>query len=463
MTTGLIFKGEIRDPIHGLIPVTATEFKLIDTPVFQRLRKIKQLALAELGFPGAIHNRFGHSIGVMHVVSRMAEHLIDPKEKVVKLKEEDFENIRIAALLHDLGHGPFSHVSEHLLKEYLIGPKAKKKTEVIHESITQTIIRSDKSITKILGKIRSGQIADLLVADGTMQDFQHDLVSGPLDGDKMDYLLRDSYFAGVQYGHFDLERLINVLTVVDENKQKRLAIKSEGIQTVEQYVLAKYFIASQVYQHKTRHATDHMIIEGIKNAIHEGNDELRELYNYSKGNSYLQNFVLWHDRRVFDSVFQNSLKDSLSRQYFQMLDNRILPKEIICCKFAELSQGTTFEVANRLKLIQSMHCDNLMERISKDCKLESAFTHVMAYSLKAPLIQRSFGIIDEESIRVRLGGGSTIALDQESSLYKGIVETASNFYIQVIGLPKSTLTLSEKEKNEKKVRKILREYFEGRI
>lgn len=463
MTARLRYKGEIRDPIHGLIAVTATEFELINTPVFQRLRRIKQLALAELGFHGATHNRFGHSVGVMHVVSRMADHLGRAKDGAVNWKDREFENIRIAALLHDLGHGPFSHVSEYLLKEFLGESKAKVKTEEIHESITQSVIRTDKEITRILGKDRASQVADLLATDGKEQDFQHDLVSGPLDGDKMDYLLRDSYYAGVRYGHFDLERLINVLTVVDENKKKRLAVGSEGIQTVEQYVLAKYFIASQVYQHKIRHVTDRMIIDGIKRSIEEGNRELKRLYSFSPGRAYAQNYMSWNDGRVFESVRQNGRNSSLSRQCFRMLENRVLPKEIVCCKLTEISPANTLEATTRLKQVQDEDCKELINCISRDCKLVPAFTHVMVYSLKSPLIQKSFGIVDEESIRVRINKGSTSVLDQESSLYRGIVETASNYYIQVIGLPKSPLTSSNKAKNEKKVRRILKNYFEGLI
>jgi uncharacterized protein len=462
MTLQLKFKGEIRDPIHGLIPVTSTEFELINTPVFQRLRRIRQLAMSELGFHGAAHNRFGHSIGVMHVVWRLAEHLENSGSALFK-SNTDLENLRIAALLHDLGHGPFSHVSEYLLQERLKGSKSKSKTEEIHESITQSIIRLDKDVTKILGKERSSQIADMLANDGIQQDFRHDLVSGPLDGDKMDYLIRDSYYAGVQYGHFDLERLINVITLVDENKRKRLAIKMEGIQTAEQYVLAKYFIASQVYQHKSRHVTDRMIIEGIRRSIIEGNKELESLYSYSDSLKYLENYVLWYDQRVFESVLRVGSKKSLGKRYFEMLHNRVLPKEIICCKFKELTQGSTNEAADLLKKVREGDCDSLRRHISVACKLESEFTHVMAYSLKTPLVQRSFGVVDEEQIRVKFGERSTSVLDHESQLYKGIVETAGDFYVQVFGMPKNALSLSDKKGNEKKARKILRQYFEGRL
>jgi HD superfamily phosphohydrolase len=394
----LEYCGEIRDPIHGLIDVTEIEFAVMNAPEFQRLRRIKQLALADLGFHGAVHNRFGHSVGVMHVASKMAEHLMNPRE--IKLSKQELQDIRLAALLHDIGHGPFSHISEYLLQHFKPTSAGDGKTEEIHEEISHCIIRHTKSFRNILGEPCIKRVLKILSTEASNADFKHDLVSGPLDADKMDYLLRDSYFTGVKYGVFDLDRLINVLTVVVENKKKRLAARLEGVQAVEQYVLAKYFIAHQVYQHKTRQITDKMITEGVIAAVKDGNSDLKRLYCYSAKKSYVQEYLKWDDEKVFQSILGASKQSSKGHRYFLMLRNRELLSEIANCKVIELG-GKSLQALQKIDRIKGGDCDDLLHKITKQLNLKPGFTHVLPYSLKVPLIQRRFGIVDDQTIRVK--------------------------------------------------------------
>ncbi|MEW5946652.1 MAG: HD domain-containing protein [bacterium] len=193
--------GELRDPIHGFIQRSDIEQKLIDTSVFQRLRGIKQLSMANLVYPGALHTRFDHSIGVMHVAGRMAEKL--------EVDWEKLPNVRLSALLHDIGHGPFSHVSEDLLYKYYDKRRVKpKNNEKIHELLTCQIIESNKELSRI--PFDREKVSGLIL--GTLDEpFVHGIISGPLDADKLDYLLRDSYFCGVKYGIYDIDRLIGTL------------------------------------------------------------------------------------------------------------------------------------------------------------------------------------------------------------------------------------------------------------
>lgn len=456
MTKRLIYIGEIRDPIHGLIPLTEIEFKIIDTSPFQRLRGIKQLAMAHLGFPGANHTRFEHSIGVMHVASKIIQHL--ENERLIKLNKEAEQNIRLAGLLHDIGHGPFSHVSENLL-EFYAGENNDAKN--IHEEISRRIITENKEIVEILGGVdRAKEIATILETDRIDLDYKHDIVSGPLDGDKMDYLLRDSYYSGVKYGIFDLERLVNVLTTINEGKKKRLAVKFEGLETVEQYVLAKYFITQQVYEHKTRLITDIMIVEGIKNAIENGNKKLEKLYSYNKSEEFIEHYLYFNDHKTIDEILSGNDVENLGFRYFKMLKNRKLLKELFRYKFKDLVSEESVEARKKMINITNGESEELKGKISESIKLYSEFTHIKAYSIKDPLIQKDT-TSEDESILIKKDINKTKKLDQESSLYKNIIKDSDNYKILVFGLPKISLNKKKKNNVTNNIKEILIQHFGG--
>jgi HD superfamily phosphohydrolase len=168
----------VRDPIHGFIKLTGEEADTVATPVFQRLRGIRQLAFANLVYPGALHTRFEHTLGVFHVTSLMAE--------VCGLSAENARLVRLSALLHDIGHGPFSHVSEGALEVFadrtkLAGRLNPDKPEKIHELVTQDLLRSNRQLVEVLGKRTLKQIETLL-AEGYDEPVLRSIVSGPLDG-----------------------------------------------------------------------------------------------------------------------------------------------------------------------------------------------------------------------------------------------------------------------------------------
>ena len=187
----------IRDPVFDFIALTGTEADIVNSSVFQRLRGIRQLAFANLVYPGALHTRFDHSLGVCYITSLMAEAL--------EVSDEEQELLRLAALLHDIGHGPFSHVSEEILEIYSKGDKP-KETFKIHETITADIIRQSEELNRHISQSDRDRLIKILES-GYGDPLLHSIVSGPLDADKQDYLLRDSYFCGVKYGVFDLSQL----------------------------------------------------------------------------------------------------------------------------------------------------------------------------------------------------------------------------------------------------------------
>ena len=249
----------IRDPLYGFVDLTET--KLVDSPVFRRLQDIKQLSHAHLAYPSAIHTRFEHSLGVLHLADRIARQL--------EFEDAEREVIRIAGLLHDVGHGPFSHLFESVL-EMVNGEK------IEHDTISMMLIREDPCISRILGSDRADQVVNILKGesvpgwDESKSTLATDVVSGPLDADKMDYLRRDSYHIGVAYGQFDLPRLINTLTKTTTKNESRLCMDSKGKDAIESYRLGRYLMHAQVYKHHARIAGDQMFLLALEMAVREG-------------------------------------------------------------------------------------------------------------------------------------------------------------------------------------------------
>ena len=181
--------------------------------------------MAFLVYPGTLHTRFDHSIGVMHIAGRICDRL----KQFDKITDAECKRIRLAALLHDIGHGPFSHVSEHLLDKYAPDQANGESTlEKIHEKITVDIIKNDSEIRTVLSDEEREFVVEMIEGK-TTRDFRRDIVSSDLDADKMDYLLRDSYFAGVKYGTYDLEKIIESCRAHDEEDESSLAISDESI------------------------------------------------------------------------------------------------------------------------------------------------------------------------------------------------------------------------------------------
>ena len=334
---------EMRDPIHGFIRITKQEKNLIDTEVFQRLRRIRQLAMTFLVYPGALHTRFDHSIGVMHIAGRICTRLKELNPK--KVSDEDVKRIRLAALLHDVGHGPFSHVSEHLLKKS--APKDSDTGQVlekIHEKITVDIVRNNQQINELLSEEERDFVIDMIQGKPTW-DWQRDIVSSELDADKMDYLLRDSYFTGVRYGVYDLEKLIESCLITDRPNTP-LAINSKGIYALEQLLLARYHMTQQVYWHRVSLISAEMIIRGITLAIDGRNTQMTKLYKYpkknkkdsdeiyeKKKNKFIQNYLHYQDEKVVDVL--RHCNQEKAKQIFNWLYNRQLFKMIAEIRFKD--------------------------------------------------------------------------------------------------------------------------------
>lgn len=310
-------KLEIRDPIHGFIYREPHENEIVDSPTFQRLRGLKQLALANLVYPGANHTRFDHSLGAFHVAGRLSE--------LLELDSYEARLIRLTALLHDIGHAPFSHVSEPILKKHSGNKIALKPKQQVHELISEQIILDDPCLSRLIIDSDRQKIVRLLRGEFGYTMLK-DIVSGPTDVDKQDYLLRDSYFCGVRYGLFDIERLLNSLTVHDDGEDRFLAIKNDGIHVIEQFVLAKYYMSTQVYRHRIRLITDEMIGRAISLGIdHDGIQWLKDLYSYDGSADFIREYLTWNDERLTVKILEEK-PDTYARSIFQRLKERKLLK-----------------------------------------------------------------------------------------------------------------------------------------
>lgn len=358
---------EIRDPIHGLIELSQKELDLINTKAFQRLRRIRQLAMAFLVYPGTLHTRFDHSIGVMHIAGRICEQL----KSATGMGTEECNRIRLAALLHDIGHGPFSHVSEYLLDQYAPNQASENSDrEKIHERVTVDIVKSDSEIGEVLNSDEREFIIEMIVGKPT-RDFKRDIISSDLDADEMDYLLRDSYFAGVKYGTYDLEKIIESCRVHRKGNESYLAISKEGIHALEQLLLAKHHMTQQVYRHRVRLISDAMIVRGIELAIREGNPELEQLYQYDGTPSFIATYVEYHDERLID-ILKRCAQVKASKIFTRLYDRRLYKK------IGELSLNDVMNPIDKRRIHQAdeMQKRKWEEGIAEILEIESDFVIV---------------------------------------------------------------------------------------
>lgn len=234
----------VNDPVYGFVSVPRGLLcELINHPAFQRLSRIRQLGMSALVYPGATHTRWAHSLGAYHL---MREAFRSLKEKGVFVFDVEEEGAEIAILLHDIGHGPFSHVLEHTLIEHLS-----------HEEITRALMRRlNREFGGALG------MAIQIYSDEYPKRFLHQLICSQLDTDRLDYLCRDSFYTGVREGNIGAARLIKMLSVADD----RLVVEGKGLYSVENYLMARRLMYWQVYLHKTAVSAEEMLRAALERA-----------------------------------------------------------------------------------------------------------------------------------------------------------------------------------------------------
>ena len=396
---------EVRDPIHGLIRLTEQEMGLVNTRAFQRLRRIRQLAMADLVYPGAVHTRFEHSLGTLHTAQRIIDHL----KRFEGVPEEDERVVRLAALLHDIGHGPFSHVTEHLLDKYYDKAAVGESSamEKIHEMVTVDVINKVDEVASLLSDDDRETITKIIAGE-RRRDYRRDIVSSDLDADKMDYLLRDAHYAGVRYGYFDLDKIIDVCRKYSRGEESYLIVREEGIFAVEQLVLAKHYMTHQVYAHRVRTVTDLMIVRGLELAIQDGHDDIRNLFSYNGSEDFL-NFYLRFDDNCLMLAVMNEEYPRASK-VFMRLHQRKLYKEVVAIRLNELDVDDSITRGNLLNLsLADLSC--IEHRVAElmDCEPWEVIVHKK--SIKHPAYQTTGGL-EPEAIHILSSDGTSKAMSE---------------------------------------------------
>ncbi|MBC6444003.1 MAG: HD domain-containing protein [Alphaproteobacteria bacterium GM202ARS2] len=329
-------KYEIRCPIYGFVVLNDWEMFVVNNPFFQRLRRIHQLGWTHYIYPGAMHTRFEHSLGVMHMAGRIFDAITEKGskswgriEKMYGFNREEFplnvyrQLVRFAALLHDVGHAPFSHAGEESFpyKDEVSGERYRHEDYSVaiirhyfKDSIEGYLQKLEKEgkrlpLNDTMSQVTAERVASLIEGSFSTHDGDgafRSIISGQLDADRMDYLLRDAYHTGVAYGNYDWRRLIHTLCYVvkkeDDKKTGALGVEYGGHRDAEGLLLSRYAMFKQVYSHKTRTACDDLYQSVLQSIL------LEEGTFPKPDKKGLEEYLCWDDNKVLEKMAQNARK-----------------------------------------------------------------------------------------------------------------------------------------------------------
>jgi len=313
----------INDPVHGFITINdPLIFAIFNHSFFQRLRRIQQMALAQLVYPGAVHTRLHHSLGAYQLMCNAVNEL---KEKGVEITQEEAQAVKAAILMHDIGHGPYSHALENVLIK-----------GVHHEDLSLLIMQklNADSNPALNGKL---ELAIKIFTNQYPKTFLHQLISGQLDVDRLDYLSRDSFFTGVSEGVIGYERILKMLNV----KDNILLVEEKGINSVEKFLVSRRLMYWQVYRHKTVIAAENMLVKIIQRAkqlVQSGDNSISVggILDYFLSNEFtsLEQIDLSAYCQLDDTDILFAIKkwQSNSDPILALLCNRLLNRKIYKCQ-----------------------------------------------------------------------------------------------------------------------------------
>ena len=395
----------INDPIYGFIDIDKGIINdLINHEYFQRLRRISQLGLSYLVYPGAHHTRFQHAIGCLHLMKKAISQL---ERKGHKITYEEKEGVQIAILLHDIGHSPFSHALERTLVK-----------NISHEDITLIYMHRLNEI--FAGKL---SLAIKIFTNNYKKKFLHQLVSSQLDVDRLDYLKRDSFFTGVTEGNVGVDRIINMLEVQNDN----LVIEEKGIYSIEKFLLTRRLMYWQVYLHKTVISSEHMLIQLIRRAIY--------LVKNSK-KIFLTPELEYFLKNNFDK--RNLKSNNLFIKNFSNLDDH---EVFTCLKY--WAKNTDYVLSNLAKRL--LNRDLLKIRIQKQkftkksldrhqnlmIKKEKINTNEASYFIFTNKVSNSLYSINNSNIKILFKNGEIRDLSQSSEQFinKSLEKTINKYFL----------------------------------
>ena len=380
----------INDPVYGFIPIKSEMiFDLIEHPFLQRMRHIRQLGLAELVYPGAIHTRFHHALGAMYLIGQALEILIG---KGIDLSEEEVEAAQIAILLHDTGHGPFSHSLEDTLLE-----------NIKHESLSFLFMKE-------LNRQFSGRLTlALKIFQNTYpKRFLHQLVSSQLDIDRLDYLNRDSFFTGVREGTIGTDRIIAMMNVV----KGQLVVEEKGIYNIENFLNARRLMYWQVYLHKTSVSAERLLVNIVKRAQY-----LVRSGEQLPASEALSLFL--HHRFTLDDFVE---KRNLLKAYGNLDDHDVWgaiklwqshPDRVLAQLCTMLLERKLFQIKFSIQPIQKSEVEKVKEIIAKEWQLmKSDVTYMFSYGT----VSNEAYLSERNSIQILMKSGELVDVAQASDL-----------------------------------------------
>ena len=395
----------INDPIYGFVKLDKGIITdLIDHPYFQRLRKISQLGLSYLVYPGAHHTRFHHAIGCMFLMNKAINQI---RDKGHEITEAEAEALKIAILLHDIGHGPFSHALEHSIAY-----------NISHEHLSYLFMQ--RLNEQFEGKL---SLAIEIFNNKHPKQFLHQLVSSQLDMDRLDYLKRDSFFSGVTEGNIGIERIINMLDVVNDN----LVVEEKGIYSIEKFLIARRLMYWQVYLHKTVVSAENMLIKVLQRAkdlITAG----KEIYTplglsvFLNNNYTLNDFntnpeLLNYFAELDDFDIYSSLKYWKNNPDFVLskLSDMILNRKLLKIKVQNTAFGT-------------LEIEKELERIQQQCNISKQEAKYFVFSDK---VSNNTYNNEKENINILMKNGDVIDITAASDHFniEALNKTVNKYFL----------------------------------
>ncbi len=395
----------INDPIYGFVSIpNDLIYDLINHPYFQRLRRIKQLGLTNLVYPGALHTRFHHAVGAMHL---MQEAVLTLRQKDIAISDEEENAVLIAILLHDIGHGPFSHALEHSIVK-----------GISHEAISSLFM--DKLNTEFKGGLT---LAIEIFNDRHSKKFLHQLVSSQLDMDRLDYLKRDSFFTGVSEGVISSDRIIKMLNV----QNNELVVEHKAIYSIEKFLIARRLMYWQVYLHKTVLSGETLLVNILKRAK-ELSSEGKELFATPTLSLFLKNNFTQKDFENDNSLLGkfSKLDDSdldASIKVWSENEDKILSK--LC---QNLLERKLFKIEMQNEPFSEKYVNGFTEKI---CALYNITKKEAGYFVLTDVVNNSAYNAEQFNINILMSNGQLIDVAEASDQLniQSLSKTVSKYFI----------------------------------
>lgn len=379
----------INDPVYGFISIQSELiFDLVQHPYFQRLRHIRQLGLTDLIYPGALHTRFHHALGAMHLMGRALENL---RVKGIEISTKEFEACQMAILLHDIGHGPFSHALEETLLH-----------QVHHESISYAFIKElndyfDNELDLALKIFRNSYD----------RKFFHQLVNSQLDVDRLDYLKRDSFYTGVSEGSIGVDRIIAMLNVVND----QIVVEEKGIYNIENFLSSRRLMYWQVYLHKTAVGAERLLINLIKRAQHisQSTGELPsspELGYFLSNNCTLEDFAQPNTLDLFGRLDDNDVWGAIKLWQHH-------PDKILSTLCQMLLQRHLFKIQMGVEPIEKSYVDRIRHLVAEHYQIAKIDA---PYLMSAGMVTNEAYVGESKAIHILMNDGSVKDIARASDL-----------------------------------------------